>query len=77
MKNKLPKVCAPGEMTFLLFFMNIIGNRKLTGTIKGNLPEFAVLPQTNCSKYHRLYCTKDFFFGALFPRFSALAMCIE
>ena len=29
--------------------MNIIGNRKLTGTIKGNLLEFAVLPQTHCS----------------------------
>ena len=25
--------------------MNIIGNRKLTATIKGNIPELTVLPQ--------------------------------
>ena len=29
--------------------MNIIGNRKLPGTIKGNIPELTVLPQIHCT----------------------------
>ena len=48
--------------------MNIIGNRKLTGTIKGNIPELTVLPQIHCNYafgsgffFNPIFCEKLLF----------------
>ena len=41
--------------------MNIIGNRKLISTIKGNIPELTVLPQIHyLGGNQMLYCTRSF-----------------